>query len=546
MALLLGLLAPLLLSRDAGEARDDGGLSAWSGAHLVFAGALQAARTKGRLLGRTLPFTHCVQLPITSVRGAVLEQCDELMEKVPLPKQKYESMNTVLGHAGLSIAQSILKCAVGPPPPAVPLPWDFASPSKSEKAKEASPKASPKASRGAAAPPGSPDNRRMTRSPSGATPLAESRADHKPQLRYGDVIIAVDGKLITPTLIQTLQLESRHVGATKATTKLGMITVLRAVSSEERALEMIGRGTPTVDSLTRRRESHESLGSGSASSSDRGYLASGSERGLALPPSLASSVADPQSANALSTLKRRMPNTLTGSSAPSSAEPQQSAGEKALDRSMTRSTSIEALRGRLVQDAIERANAEGAVELAKQREAASAQGMQLLQKAEVEAEALRLRKRSQSQAESEAEIRHLLEREKRHELAEIKRAHKEEIERLKAEHGATVEALSAAFAALEADQQSEAAAQLKSFAERVEEWPVPATPTATDSKDGDDEREGPSCSAWSTVSEARQEPPSAAAKLPPFQTSRAACRKRAVHARQRRMCAEHAEPIRAG
>ena len=71
-ALLLALLAPVLLGREAAEARDDGGLAAWLGTHLLVASSLHAARSGGRLL-RHATHTHCVQLPVSCVRGGTLE-----------------------------------------------------------------------------------------------------------------------------------------------------------------------------------------------------------------------------------------------------------------------------------------------------------------------------------------------------------------------------------------------------------------------------------------------------------------------------------------
>ena len=57
-----------LLGRKAIDARDDNGLAAWKGAHLLLAHALESAAA--RAIAHPVPFTRCVQLPVAALFGA--------------------------------------------------------------------------------------------------------------------------------------------------------------------------------------------------------------------------------------------------------------------------------------------------------------------------------------------------------------------------------------------------------------------------------------------------------------------------------------------
>ena len=103
-ALLLALLTPMLLGRDAADGRDGCGLAALSGVHLLLARTLHESAARGHARG--VPYTRCVSLPIACVRGATLELAERLMEGLPVEKDDpHESTFSTLGRRGMPLAQ---------------------------------------------------------------------------------------------------------------------------------------------------------------------------------------------------------------------------------------------------------------------------------------------------------------------------------------------------------------------------------------------------------------------------------------------------------
>ena len=453
-ALLLGLLARIVLGQEAMAVRDDGGLSGWSGAHLLLASALRTASSQGRLARSQTCFTRCVQMPIECVVGGALELAEELMEGVPLPRGVHESSQSMLGRSGLPICTAIL--AVTEAPPLLHLPgaaWDYAA---------------------------------ETAGPAAADP-AVARGE-RPGLREGDVIIAVDGKLLTSHLAQLVMTESRrnpNAKVTRGVSKARILTIMRECSTEH-AVYLIDEPPPMAG-----RTQPSSL---RASPEKVGTTSQGPSPGRpSAPTSLAPRLALNLSGEGVG-LRRETSGASERSSrgvsiaslarSPSKELPQRgdamtSPGDAKSERVLHPSESLEALRARYLREARDRAAAEGAALVKQQEDDMAAKAEELLAEAAVEAEAVRLRKRSQSQAESEAQIRATLEAQKKHELAELTRAHKAEIERLQSEHGASVAALSAAVAALESDHPAHAK-QLQVFADAVGGLHPPSSPSGTE------------------------------------------------------------------
>ena len=479
-ALLLALLAPLLLGRD--EARDDGGLIMWLSTHVLLAKAMHSAR---QLNGRTMregTFTHVMQLPIAVIRGSELNFAEDLMEGVPIPRKDKESASSMLARVGLPLAEAILTVDGEAPregdPPGVREPASAAAGSSRGDAPRGpdsfSSPSKRKGERDALAPP-----------PTPAPPVSASKAagDHM-RLRVGDVILAVDGKLLTMASAQTLMAESRK-GRGGMRAKMATVSVLRATSSEH-ACYLIEQSTQQsrTGGASAPGSSHSQEGSShgpspptkSPAKSGGGKSSDGKGSSAERP-----SVGAPSQEAFL--LKLAGANVQPAAAAPSPEEP------TAAQRTLNKTASLEHLRGKFLQEARERAAREGAELLERERENIQKKAAELLDEAATEAEKVRLRKRSQTQAQAEAEILATADAQRRHELSELKRAHRAEIEMLQKEHAASVAAFSAAVGALEENQPAYAA-QLQSFVEAVQTLQPPSSPSATaQSSDAPDQYE---------------------------------------------------------
>ena len=590
--LLLSLLTPLLLGRDAIEARDDGGLSACLGAHLLLTRTLHTASVRGmRGVLPSHPLTVCVQLPIASVRGATFLFEEALMEGVPIERRSHESTTSMLGRHALPLSQAILVVATAPAAEAAAeSPWDFAAPPASPGGLAARARRL-RAESAAAATPGAgpPTARALASQPTTPQPPPGSRDDgggasrgFQQRLRAGDCVISVDGRLLTPSLAQLITLEAKHGSdGTKATA--ATIRVLRALEagphakalieqrsrgasperaarshspSPDRAAAAAAAAAPEAAAAARRTAGGDGgggdisalgfrgalpsapsvdadrstlVGSASNRSSSRPSPARAARAPRAAPPatapipaatgrcrrSSAGAAAAPHRAEAAAAAAAAaaavaaatpsragrdgdnhgptLAETAGGAplrhaasaarmEAPRAAAAVSGHAPRFSPRDLPASASLESLRGHLLQEARERAVAEGAALLKKHSAEAQREAERLIEAAEVEAEAVRLRKRSQTQAEAEEELREAFERQKRREVAEIVREHKATIERLQSEHGATVLALRAAMDALEKQQLPEHAERLAAFADAVSVLQVPPTPSATDSE----------------------------------------------------------------
>ena len=107
VALLAGILTLALVGRQSMDARDDNGLAAWKATHLMLAHTLEGAASRG--LPHSVPFTHCVQLPIAALRGATLELSEELIEGLAIKtSSRMESKHAALERRRVPLASAIV------------------------------------------------------------------------------------------------------------------------------------------------------------------------------------------------------------------------------------------------------------------------------------------------------------------------------------------------------------------------------------------------------------------------------------------------------
>ena len=460
-ALLLCLLAPLILGRAALDARDDGGLTAMHGVHLMLASALHAS--PARRVSNGLAFTQCVQLPIACVRGAVLEPPEALLEAIPIGRRHHESSYSRVGRLGLPLAQALLVVVSAPPEDArgvralTEAPWDFVDADAvacGDDGEVGDAGALAEASAAAVATPRAPRGRHSGGSPAAGKRSTPGKAalarGERPALRAGDAIIGIDGRLLTPISAKQLLTEARTSGraaaaaavaaaaaatgvatgggSTVRAVAMATVSVLRVVSMES-AMRLIERAPPAPGQLGQRsaRPGHDASQDYDASPAAKdpsSLIATLSQ--VPSTVSLRSHAHAPLGGAGDGGCAHAAPPPNTRGHARGRAGGRAGGGDGAGDgaeattagggggaavlvgsasRTLTVTSSLESLRGHYLNEARERAAAEGAKLLEAQQRAARLEADAVLEAAETEAEAMRLRKRSQTQVEAEAAMR---------------------------------------------------------------------------------------------------------------------------------------------
>ena len=470
-ALMISLLLPALLGRGSLE-REDGGLAAWKAVHMLLANELAGSAARGFGHADT-PFTRVITLPSASLAGVEIGLAEALVEGLQIRRDSHESVASCLEKRRMPLAGDLLVVyseAADIPSNGSTLPWEDAMRNTS-------------AFR-SGAPLGSPSRFRIG---GGEAAGAPSPPEH--QLRVGDAIIGVTGKLLSPALAKYVLGEARRPLDSRGSSESAALSliVLRTMPAED-ARSMAAEALPGRPPLNERAPAPAPMG---AVLSAVPAAAAGGPSGLRAAVQTSSQPARPTGFDALARAKAReevpttapitAPNTATATGFSAGAQPSSArqwlggsstptlpgavaaasglviprsmvAGDHGAARAklgstlagMTKSgmaeespatmrhaaahaSTLEELRHNLVEEALDRARVEGESMLQRHEEVAAARAAAMLDHAEIEAEAVRLMKRSHTQASAEAEIRAQLEWERQQELKELKERHEAEV-----------------------------------------------------------------------------------------------------------------------
>jgi hypothetical protein len=470
-ALMISLLLPALLGRGSLE-REDGGLAAWKAVHMLLANELAGSAARGFGHADT-PFTRVITLPSASLAGVEIGLAEALVEGLQIRRNSHESVASCLEKRRMPLAGDLLVVyseAADIPSNGSTLPWEDAMRNTS-------------AFR-SGAPLGSPSRFRIG---GGEAAGAPSPPEH--QLRVGDAIIGVTGKLLSPALAKYVLGEARRPLDSRGSSESAALSliVLRTMPAED-ARSMAAEALPGRPPLNERAPAPAPMG---AVLSAVPAAAAGGPSGLRAAVQTSSQPARPTGFDALARAKAReevpttapitAPNTATATGFSAGAQPSSArqwlggsstptlpgavaaasglviprsmvAGDHGAARAKLGSTlagmtklgmaeespatmrhaaahasTLEELRHNLVEEALDRARVEGESMLQRHEEVAAARAAAMLDHAEIEAEAVRLMKRSHTQASAEAEIRAQLEWERQQELKELKERHEAEV-----------------------------------------------------------------------------------------------------------------------
>jgi hypothetical protein len=470
-ALMISLLLPALLGRGSLE-REDGGLAAWKAVHMLLANELAGSAARGFGHANT-PFTRVITLPSASLAGVEIGLAEALVEGLQIRRNSHESVASCLEKRRMPLAGDLLVVyseAADIPSNGSTLPWEDAMRNTS-------------AFR-SGAPLGSPSRFRIG---GGEAAGAPSPPEH--QLRVGDAIIGVTGKLLSPALAKYVLGEARRPLDSRGSSESAALSliVLRTMPAED-ARSMAAEALPGRPPLNERAPAPAPMG---AVLSAVPAAAAGGPSGLRAAVQTSSQPARPTGFDALARAKAReevpttapitAPNTATATGFSAGAQPSSArqwlggsstptlpgavaaasglviprsmvAGDHGAARAKLGSTlagmtklgmaeeshatmrhaaahasTLEELRHNLVEEALDRARVEGESMLQRHEEVAAARAAAMLDHAEIEAEAVRLMKRSHTQASAEAEIRAQLEWERQQELKELKERHEAEV-----------------------------------------------------------------------------------------------------------------------
>ena len=471
-ALMISLLLPALLGRGSLE-REDGGLAAWKAVHMLLANELAGSAARGFGHADT-PFTRVITLPSASLAGVEIGLAEALVEGLQIRRNSHESVASCLEKRRMPLAGDLLVVyseAADIPSNGSTLPWEDAMRNTS-------------AFR-SGAPLGSPSRFRIG---GGEAAGAPSPPEH--QLRVGDAIIGVTGKLLSPALAKYVLGEARRPLDSRGSSESAALSliVLRTMPAED-ARSMAAEALPGRPPLNERAPAPAPMGA--VLSAVPAAATGGRPSGLRAAVQTSSQPARPTGFDALARAKARedvpttapitAPNTATATGFSAGAQPSSArqwlggsstptlpsavaaarglviprsmvAGDHGAARAklgstlagMTKSgmaeespatmrhaaahaSTLEELRHNLVEEALDRARVEGESMLQRHEEVAAARAAAMLDHAEIEAEAVRLMKRSHTQASAEAEIRAQLEWERQQELKELKERHEAEV-----------------------------------------------------------------------------------------------------------------------
>ncbi|KOO23777.1 hypothetical protein Ctob_000860, partial [Chrysochromulina tobinii] len=476
-ALMISLLLPALLGRGSLE-REDGGLAAWKAVHMLLANELAGSAARGFGHADT-PFTRVITLPSASLAGVEIGLAEALVEGLQIRRDSHESVASCLEKRRMPLAGDLLVVyseAADIPSNGSTLPWEDAMRNTS-------------AFR-SGAPLGSPSRFRIG---GGEAAGAPSPPEH--QLRVGDAIIGVTGKLLSPALAKYVLGEARRPLDSRGSSESAALSliVLRTMPAED-ARSMAAEALPGRPPLNERAPAPAPMGAvlsavpaaaaggpsglraaiqtssqparptgfdaareeapitapntatatgfsaGAQPSSARQWLGGSSTPTLLGAVAAASGLVIPRSmVTQTGAARAKLGSTLAGMTKSGMAE------ESTMRHAAAHASTLEELRHNLVEEALDRARVEGESMLQRHEEVAAARAAAMLDHAEIEAEAVRLMKRSHTQASAEAEIRAQLEWERQQELKELKERHEAEVTRLKLEHQAALDAGAAAL-----------------------------------------------------------------------------------------------------
>ena len=216
-ALMISLLLPALLGRGSLE-REDGGLAAWKAVHMLLANELAGSAARGFGHADT-PFTRVITLPSASLAGVEIGLAEALVEGLQIRRDSHESVASCLEKRRMPLAGDLLVVyseAADIPSNGSTLPWEDAMRNTS-------------AFR-SGAPLGSPSRFRIG---GGETAGAPSPPEH--QLRVGDAIIGVSGKLLSPVLAKYVLGEARRPLDSRGSSESAALSliVLRTMPAED-------------------------------------------------------------------------------------------------------------------------------------------------------------------------------------------------------------------------------------------------------------------------------------------------------------------------
>ena len=216
-ALMISLLLPALLGRGSLE-REDGGLAAWKAVHMLLANELAGSAARGFGHADT-PFTRVITLPSARLAGVEIGLAEALVEGLQIRRDSHESVASCLEKRRMPLAGDLLVVyseAADIPSNGSTLPWEDAMRNTS-------------AFR-SGAPLGSPSRFRIG---GGETAGAPSPPEH--QLRVGDAIIGVSGKLLSPVLAKYVLGEARRPLDSRGSSESAALSliVLRTMPAED-------------------------------------------------------------------------------------------------------------------------------------------------------------------------------------------------------------------------------------------------------------------------------------------------------------------------
>jgi len=234
-ALMISLLLPALLGRGSLE-REDGGLAAWKAVHMLLANELAGSAARGFGHADT-PFTRVITLPSASLAGVEIGLAEALVEGLQIRRDSHESVASCLEKRRMPLAGDLLVVyseAADIPSNGSTLPWEDAMRNTS-------------AFR-SGAPLGSPSRFRIG---GGEAAGAPSPPEH--QLRVGDAIIGVTGKLLSPALAKYVLGEARRPLDSRGSSESAALSliVLRTMPAED-ARSMAAEALPGRPPLNER------------------------------------------------------------------------------------------------------------------------------------------------------------------------------------------------------------------------------------------------------------------------------------------------------
>ena len=247
-ALMISLLLPALLGRGSLE-REDGGLAAWKAVHMLLANELAGSAARGFGHADT-PFTRVITLPSASLAGVEIGLAEALVEGLQIRRDSHESVASCLEKRRMPLAGDLLVVyseAADIPSNGSTLPWEDAMRNTS-------------AFR-SGAPLGSPSRFRIG---GGEAAGAPSPPEH--QLRVGDAIIGVTGKLLSPALAKYVLGEARRPLDSRGSSESAALSliVLRTMPAEDArsmaAEALPGRPLPGRPPLNKRASAPAPMG----------------------------------------------------------------------------------------------------------------------------------------------------------------------------------------------------------------------------------------------------------------------------------------------